>query len=126
MLSVKIEIYNKKLLEENKNIDIINYIKYVAKNIYAINISFMDNLLELIIKDEINIYHKQLVEFGILKLNRGTTDIKNLITQNEFIENEDYLVRNVSDQLISGTKYKNEYYFQYHLYYYQINYEIRQ
>ena len=111
MLSVKIESYNKKLLEENKNIDIISYIKYVARNIYAINISFMDDLLELIIKDEINIHHKQLVEFGILKLNSGTTDIKRFIEQNEFIENEDYLIRNVADQVFSGTKYKNEYYF---------------
>ena len=40
MLSVKIESYNKKLLEENKNIDIISYIKYVAKYIYVINISY--------------------------------------------------------------------------------------
>ncbi len=46
MASVKIESYNKKLLEENKHIDIISYIKYVARNIYAINISFMDELLK--------------------------------------------------------------------------------
>jgi hypothetical protein len=58
MLSVKIESYNKKLLEENKNIDIISYIKYVAKNIYVINISFMDDLLELIIKSRNNRYKK--------------------------------------------------------------------
>jgi len=112
MSSVKIESYNKKLLEENKHIDIISYIKYVAKNIYVINISFMDDLLELIIKDEINIHHKQLVEFGILKLKGGTSELKIIIEQNTFIENEDFkLVRNVPDQLISGTKYKNEYYF---------------
>ena len=112
MLSVKIESYNKKLLEENKNIDIISYIKYVAKNIYVINISFMDDLLELIIKDDINIHHNKLVEFGILKLNRGTTDIKNIIKQNEFIENEDVRVRNVSESASSGgCTHKNEYYF---------------
>ena len=81
MLSVKIESYNKKLLEENKNIDIISYIKYVAKNIYVIHISFMDDLLELIIKDEINIHHKQLVEFGIFNINYGTTNIKRIIDQ---------------------------------------------
>ena len=112
MSSVKIESYNKKLLEENKNIDIISYIKYVARNIYAINISFMGDLLELIIKDETNIHHKQLVEFGILKLNSGTTDIKRFIEQNEFIENEDFkTVRNVADRLSGKTIYKNEYYF---------------
>jgi hypothetical protein len=64
MLSVKIESYNKKLLEENKNITIIDYIKYAARNIYEINISFMDDLLELMIEDKINIHHKKLVEFG--------------------------------------------------------------
>jgi len=64
MLSVKIESYNKKLLEENKNITIIDYIKYVARNICEINISFMDDLLELMIEDKINIHHKKLIEFG--------------------------------------------------------------
>ena len=32
----------------------------------------MDGLLELIIKDDINIHHNKVVEFGILKLNSGT------------------------------------------------------
>ena len=51
-----------------------------------------------------------LVKYGVLLLKSGTTDIKNLIKQYEFID-KDYLVRKVSEKLKSGTKYKNEYYF---------------
>jgi hypothetical protein len=51
-----------------------------------------------------------LQKYGIISLNKGTTDIKRLLEQNNFIDNEDYLLRNVADQLSSGTKYKNEYY----------------
>ena len=45
-----------------------------------------------------------------MNLKIDTTNIKNLINLNYFIENEDYLIRNVSDQVSSGSKYKNEYY----------------
>jgi hypothetical protein len=38
-----------------------------------------------------------LQKYGVLSLNKGTTDIKNLINQYEFIENEDYRVRKVSE-----------------------------
>ena len=51
-----------------------------------------------------------LQKYGISNLKGGTGDIKKLLEQNEFIENEDYLLRKVSEQLSSGTKYKNEYY----------------
>ena len=52
-----------------------------------------------------------LQKYGISNLKGGTGDIKKILEQYEFIENEDYLLRNVSEQLLSGTKYKNEYYF---------------
>jgi len=52
----------------------------------------------------------KFIEYGISNLKGGTSDIKKLLEQNEFMENEDYLLRKVSEQLSSGTKYKNEYY----------------
>jgi phage anti-repressor protein len=52
-----------------------------------------------------------LQKYGILTLNKGTTDIKNLINQNNFIENEDYKLRNVSEFNSKGGRgNKNEYY----------------
>jgi phage anti-repressor protein len=49
-------------------------------------------------------------KYEILKLNKGTTDIKNLITQNKFIENQDYRLRNVSESKKGGCTHKIEYY----------------
>jgi len=48
-------------------------------------------------------------KYKILKLNKGTTDIKNLITQNKFIENQDYRLRNVSESKKGGCTHKIEY-----------------
>ena len=38
------------------------------------------------------------------------TWIKNRIEKYEFVENQDYLVAKIGEQLPSGTKYKTEYY----------------
>ena len=51
-----------------------------------------------------------LEKYGILSLKGTTNDIKRLLEQNKFKENKDYLLRNVAQQVLSGTKYKNEYY----------------
>ena len=52
-----------------------------------------------------------LQKYDILTLKKGTTDIKNLINQNNFIENEDYNLRKVSElRPQGGTSNKNEYY----------------
>ena len=51
-----------------------------------------------------------LEKYGILTLKDGSNHIKRLLEQNDFNEKVDYLVAKVGDQLLSGTKYKNEYY----------------
>ena len=103
-----IEEYNNYLVENQVNINIIDYVKEVNKLKFNIDISFIDEFIELVSKNECCIHHNMLQKYGIISLNKGTTDIKRLLEQNNFIENEDYLIRNVADQLLSGTKYKNE------------------
>ena len=61
--------------------------------------------------DNFCIHHDMLHLYGVSSLTGGSGDIKKIINQNEFIEDEDYLLRIVSEQHESGTKYKNEYYF---------------
>ena len=51
-----------------------------------------------------------LQKYGILTLKEGTHHIKRIFEQYEFKENKDYLLAKVGEQLLSGTKYKNEYY----------------
>ena len=92
------------------NINIIDYVKEVNKLEFKIDISFIDEFIELVSKNECCIYHNMLEKYEVLKLNKGTSDIKRLLDQNKFIENKEYLLRNVAEQFSSGTKYKNEYF----------------
>jgi hypothetical protein len=64
-MNSQIDIYNKTFIENNENINIIDYIKYITTNIYKLNILFSDELLELIIKGEISIHYKYLVNLKI-------------------------------------------------------------
>ena len=52
-----------------------------------------------------------LQKYGIISLNKGTTDIKRLLEQNDFIENDDFKLRNVAEFNSKGGRgNKNEYY----------------
>jgi hypothetical protein len=81
----KITKYNNSLIDSKTIINIIDYVKAVNKLKYNIDIDFIKNFIELVEKDECCIHHKMLQEYGILKLTKGTTDIKNLINQYELI-----------------------------------------
>ena len=94
--------YNTYLVENQVNINIIEYVKEVNKIKYNIDISFIDEFIELVNKNECCIHHNMLEKYGILTLKNGSTNIKRLLDQNEFIENEDYLLLNVEEQLSSG------------------------
>jgi phage anti-repressor protein len=103
--------YNNYLIETQKQIDIIEYVKEVNKIEYNIDIDFINNLIDLVSKNECCIHHNLLQKYGILSLKSGSTDIKNLIKQYEFIDNEDYQIRNVSElRPQGGTSIKKNYY----------------
>ena len=105
-----IDEYNSYLVDNQININIIDYVKEVNKLEFKIDISFIDEFIELVSKNECCIHHNMLEKYEILKLNKGTYNVKIMLNQNNFIENKEYLIQNVLDQLSSGTKYKNEYY----------------
>ena len=105
-----VEEYNDYLIKNKINVTVLDYVNDINDIIFNIDISFIDELLELVIRDECCIHHNMLVKYGILSLKSGTTDIKNLIKQYEF-NDHDCLLRKVSEKMESGTKYKNEYYF---------------
>jgi phage anti-repressor protein len=105
-----IEEYKSYLVENQVNINIIEFVKEINKIKYKIDLSFIDEFIELVSKDECCIHHNMLEKYGISNLKGGSKDIKRILDQNEFIENEDYLLSKVAEQLLSGTKYKNEYF----------------
>jgi hypothetical protein len=108
-----IKDYNEYLISNDIKINIKDYIKWVAINIHKIDISFMNHLLELMTKDEINIHHRELITFEVCKASNGSADIKRLIDQfSEFKEDIDFRLCNVAESAPQGgCTHKIEYYF---------------
>ena len=102
--------YNNSLIDSKTIINIIDYVKAVNKLKYNIDIDFIDKFIELVDKDECCIHHKMLQEYGILGLNKGTTDIKRILEQYELEENQDYKLRKVAELNKGGRGNKNEYF----------------
>ena len=106
-----IEEYNDYLVKNKIVVPILEYVKDVNDITYNIEIDFIEELLDLVIKDECCIHHNMLVKYGVLSLKSGTTDIKNLIKQYDF-NSQDFRLRNVSESASKGgCTHKNEYYF---------------
>jgi len=89
------EDYNKYLVDNNIDIIIIDYVKEINKLIYKMNISFIDNFLNLVGKNEICIPHKHLIEYGIVTTDKDSAIILRAINQYEAIEGADYDLNNV-------------------------------
>ena len=101
--------------EELKNQSLKRIIKNIEVDLidlkYNIDISFIDEFIKLVNKNECCIHHNMLQKYGILTLNKGTTDINRLLEQNNFIENEDYQLRNVAElRPQGGSSIKNKYF----------------
>ena len=86
--------YNNYLVNNNIDINIINYVKEVNNLIYNIDISFIDKFIDLVEKDEICIPHELLIKYGVITTNKSN-DIMVLLNQFDPIENKDYNQRNV-------------------------------
>uniref|UniRef100_A0A6C0H843 Helicase ATP-binding domain-containing protein n=1 Tax=viral metagenome TaxID=1070528 RepID=A0A6C0H843_9ZZZZ len=105
----KIKHFNNKLIENNNNISIIEYVKKI-NNLYY-NIDNSDDLINMIGKDECCIHHNMLKKYGISTLNGTTNYIKKLLSQYDFVENTDYRLQQVSQSAThGGCTHKNEYY----------------
>ena len=87
-----IDKFNNTLVEEKRAINIIEYVKEINNLYYKIELDFIDEFIELD-NNKCYIHHEKLEKYGILKLNKGTTEIKKLIKQNIFIEYVDYYIQ---------------------------------
>ena len=90
MTITTIDKYNESLINEQKQINIIDYVKQVNALFNNIDIEFIDEFLELVSKNECCIHHNLLQKYSIISLNKGSTDIKRIIQQYEFEEHKDY------------------------------------
>ena len=89
--TMQIQNFNQKLIDENVEITIIDYVKLLNYEVYHIDITFINDLLLLIDKDECCISHDMLFKYGILN-EHDTSHIKRLFEQYNFIENVHYVI----------------------------------
>ena len=78
---MQIQNFNRKLIDENVEITIIDYVRLLNYEVYHIDISFIDDFIGLVYKDECCIHHDMLVKYGVLSLTSGTYDVKIIIEQ---------------------------------------------
>ena len=70
-----VEEYNNYLVENQININIIEFVKEINKLKYNIDISFIDEFIELVSKDECCIHHDMLVKYNVISLKGTTNDV---------------------------------------------------
>jgi len=63
--------FNDYLVKNKINMMILEYIKKINELKYNIDISFIDELLELVIRDECCIHHNILMKYNILTKTKG-------------------------------------------------------
>ena len=74
------------MLSKNEEIIISDYLKKLNDKFYNIDISFIDDFLELVDKDVFCIPRKLLYKYGVLS-EHDTHDVKRLLEQYKFTEN---------------------------------------
>jgi ElaB/YqjD/DUF883 family membrane-anchored ribosome-binding protein len=107
-----VEEYNNYLVDNQIQIDIINYVKEVNKINFNIDLSFINEFLELINKNKCCIHHNMLKKYGVIKDGNTSSIIKRLLEQYEMKEHQDFELYNVVQPNINGRGVikSNEYY----------------
>ena len=91
MAQQQIQEFNEQLVGADENITIIDYIQKVAKKFYdQIEISFMQDFMEIVGKEDFCIHHEMLIKYGTLAEGTDAYNIQRLLNQYKFKINVDY------------------------------------
>ena len=74
--------YNKELIESNHKITIKEYIHQINNIHYNIDISFIDELFDVVTRNDCCIPHTYLLKYKISKLSNGSNDALKLFDKN--------------------------------------------
>ena len=85
----KIQEFNMKLVQDNKDITIIDYVKDLNKEYFNIDIDFIDDFIDMVNKDDFIIPHNMLQKYQVITI-RDTYEVKRILEQYEFEEDIDY------------------------------------
>ena len=88
-MNQQIQEFKKKLIDDEIEPTIIDYVKKLNEQFYNIDISFIDEFINLVDKEEFNISHEMLYKYEILT--KGDSyNVLRILESNNFEEGIDY------------------------------------
>ena len=90
MTQQEIQKFNQQLINDGEVITIVDYVKKLNTKFFQIDISFIDDLMEFVGKDEFCIHHEMLIKYGTLAEGTDAYNIQRLLNQYKFKINVDY------------------------------------
>ena len=91
--------YNDFLIKNNKiNLTIIEYLEDINNKFYHIDLSFMEEFMELVDRDDFCISHDYLIKYKVSAENSDSYNILRLLTSRGLNEAKDYLLLQLEDQ----------------------------
>ena len=90
----KISEFNNELLGENKDITIVEYARELNKKYFNIDISFIDDFIDMVNKDGFNISHETLFKYEIIKKGESSNDVLRILERYNFEDGIDYARKN--------------------------------
>ena len=102
--------YIQSLTQQETKLSLEEFFKDIHKRFYPTqDISFMKYFLELTQhENEFIVHHEKLIEYGIVSSKRSS-NIKDRLDALGLVENEEYLLLDIQQQVQSGTKYTKVY-----------------
>ena len=95
---MEIQKFNNRICEIYENeFPILDYIKLLNEKTCKIDISFIDDFIDLVNKDEPCINHELLKKYGVTQLTAGSIDVKKLLDRNKAVEGLDYALNHMAD-----------------------------
>ena len=79
------------LVTEQPNITVLEYVKVLNENFFNIDISFIDDFIDMVDKDGFNISHEMLFKYEVLTKSETSNDIFRILERYNFEDTVDYL-----------------------------------
>ena len=86
----QIQEFNVKLVQDNIDITIIDYVKKINDMFYNIDISFIDDFVDMVNNDDFIIHHNMLDKYDVIKIT-DTSHVKRLFQQHDFEDGVEYI-----------------------------------
>ena len=88
----QIKEVNESLVRENSEITILDYVKKINDMFYNIDISFIDDFIEFVDKEDFIIHHYLLEKYGVITI-KDTFYVKRLLEKYEFEEDKYFITK---------------------------------